>query len=370
MTTSSSAEAVGRQRRRSGRARREEVRTFVWRGGVGITGTHVTCDAAASASDLVFLSHAQAVGAPGQRRFPLRGAGRHQILATETTLTLLGRTGETLRRHALPASFGRPFTLGALRLELFPSGHLPGGAALLCELDGRRLIYAGSVRRGPPMLGATAAEVRNGDALCLDATFADARFRFPARAEALAAVRAFVADAQAAGRPPVLLVHPFGGALDAAEVLAQAGVALRGHRAVVGAAVAFRAAGIAAPVITRFSGRLQPGEALLWPPEASGAPQLRRLDRAVTALVSGWAVDPVAIARVQADVGIPLADRAGHDDLLALVTESGAQEIALCRGFAESFAEELRGRGLDAYALGPPRQMELFQPGDAVATRG
>ena len=62
-----------------------------------------------------------------------------------------------------------------------------------------------------------------------------------------------------------------------------------------------------------------------------------------------------------ADAGIALSNQSGHPDLLAYIEATGAREVAVTRGFSEAFAEELRGRGLDAYALGPPRQMELFR---------
>src|SRR5215212_8809017 len=110
-------------------ARRKPVtppRAFSHRAGVRVTGSHITCDAAGSAEDLVFLSHAQAIGALGTRRFPLRRAGRQELLATDQTLALLGPAGLSLRKHALPAPFGRPFVLGGLRVELTSSGHLPG----------------------------------------------------------------------------------------------------------------------------------------------------------------------------------------------------------------------------------------------------
>src|SRR4051812_12886197 len=183
-------------------ARRKSVaapaRAFSHRAGGRITGTHITCDAAGSAEDLVFLSHAQAVGALGPRRLPLRRAGRQELLATEGTLALLGAGGETLRKHALPAPFGRPFVLGGLRVEIFSSGHLPGAASLLCEVEGRQILYAGTIRREAPAFGAEACEIRSADALCVDGTFGDPRFSFPPREEALAQVLRFVEEALAA----------------------------------------------------------------------------------------------------------------------------------------------------------------------------
>src|SRR4051812_41740664 len=147
------------------------ARAFSHRAGVRISGTHITCDAVGSAEDLVFLSHAQAVGALGPRRLPLRRAGRQELLATDQTLALLGPGGQTLRKHALPAPFGRPFVLGDLRVQLFGSGHLPGAASLLCEVDERKLMYAGTIRTEAPALGAEPCVARNADAVCIDGTF-------------------------------------------------------------------------------------------------------------------------------------------------------------------------------------------------------
>lgn len=344
----------------AGAMKRPARRAFSFRAGIRIEGTHLTCDAHGSATDLVFLSHAQAVGAP-RTRLPLRGGGRRELLVTEGTLALLGPAGQTLRKHALPAPFGRPFSLGELRVELFPSGHLPGAASLLVETEGRRALYAGTIRRERPAFGAEPCAVRRAEAVCLDATFGDPRFSFPPADEALAALCAFVEQAAAAGRAPVLLVAPFGVALDAAAALAGRGFSARGHRSTVAAAAAFRAAGVDTPPIARFAGKLGPREVLLWPPEGRDAPMLRALPGAAFAFVSGFSLDPAMRDRMAADVAIPLSNQSGHPELLAYLAETGAREVALHRGFAEGLAEELRGRGYEAYALGPPRQMELFR---------
>jgi putative mRNA 3-end processing factor len=336
-------------------------RAFSHRAGVRITGTHITCDTAGSVDDLVFLSHAQAIGPLGPRRLPLRRAGRQELLVTDGTLTLLGPAGQTLRKHALPAPFGRPFVLGGLRVELFASGHLPGAASLLCEVDGRQVLYAGTIRREAPAFGADALQPRSADALCVDGTFGDPRFNFPPREEALAQVRRFVEEALAARRTPVLLAPVYGAAMDVAQALAGAGIGVRGHRAMVSAAAAFRAAGVKAPLVARFERKVGPREALLWPPEAREAPLLGVLESPTFAFVSGFSQDPDTRARMRADAGIPLSNQSGHSDLLGYIETTGAREVAVVRGFAEPFAEELRGRGLDAYALGPPRQMELFR---------
>src|SRR6185436_295296 len=154
--------------------RKTAARAFVHRGGgVRLAGTVIACDAAAS-TDLVFLSHAPAFALHARRALPRLGGGRRQLLTTEVTLALLGPVGERLKAHALPAGYGRPFSLGDLRLEMFPSGFMPGAASLLCERDGRRVVYSGPI-------GAAGADARAADALCIDATFGSQSLAFPVR---------------------------------------------------------------------------------------------------------------------------------------------------------------------------------------------
>ncbi|HET6283055.1 MAG TPA: hypothetical protein VFH73_18995, partial [Polyangia bacterium] len=217
-------------------------RTFTWRGGVRVRGSILACDAA-TGGDLIFLSHAQALEARATRLLPRPRSGKRQLLATETTLALLSSAvaggKDKLRSFMLTPAFGRPFTVGDLRLELFPSGHLPGSASLLCERTGGRLVYAGPVGAAGPTIAVPA--IRTADALCVDGTFAAPRFVFPPPAEALAAVVDAVRGALGAKRAPVVLARPLGPALDSAVALAAADIKLRAHRQVMAAAAAYRA---------------------------------------------------------------------------------------------------------------------------------
>jgi putative mRNA 3-end processing factor len=327
--------------------------------GVRLVGTNIACDA--QGGELVFLSHAQALGALGRRRSLPGRASRQELLVTEATLALLEEAGTQLRKRSLPTPFGRPFSLGAARVELFPSGYLPGSASLLVEIAGRRLLYAGTVRTGQATLGAVAAELRSADAICIDGTFGDPRYVFPPAEAALAATVAFVKQSMGQHAAAVLLTPPFGTALDVAAALAASGFGVRGHRAMVAAAAAFRATGAKVPAIARFAGKLGPEEVLLWPPEAREAPLLGQLGAARFAFVSGFSLDPEAMAHVKADVAIPLSNQTDYAQLLAYVEGTGAREVAVHRGHTETLAAALRARGLDAYPMGPPRQMDLFR---------
>jgi hypothetical protein len=319
---------------------------------VRVQGTIVACDASAG-SDLIFLSHATALDARATRALPRGRTGKRQLLTTELTLALLGAAGERLRAHALLAPPGRPFVLGPLRLELFPSGYMPGAASLLCDVAGRRVVYAGRVGRpGTP-------GVRTGDALCLDACFGEPGFAFPEPAEALEDVRRFVTGALAARRPPVVLVDEPGPALQAAGVLAAGGVRLRAHPTLVATAATFREAGLEAPPLGRFDGRLRAGEALLWPRTARQAARLRALEAPAVVLASPWAATPEGAARARADQGVALAAGADFAGLIHYVEATGASEVALLNLGGDDLPRALRDRGIDSYPLGPPRQFTI-----------
>jgi hypothetical protein len=333
---------------------RRNLRAFVYRSGIRISGTVVACDASAG-GDLVFLSHAAVIGARGRRALPRVGGGRRQILSTDLTLALLGPVGERLRAQALIAAYGRPFALGDLRLELFPSGYLPGSAALLCEREGRRVVYVGP-------LGEEAA-VRAADALCLDARFAARDVVFPTRAEADARLRQLVRDAWADGGAPVLLIEPPALALAIGLTLAAEGTGLRAHRAIMDAAAIYKRAELSVPSLQRFAGSLAPNEVLLWPAAAPALPRVAGARRPSFLSVSphphgGAPRAPLAVAR---PVVYPLG--LDFEGLERYVAATGASEVALVGAPDDDLVERLRGRGADAYRLGPPRQIDLFAAG-------
>lgn len=330
-------------------ARKSPDRAFVYRGGVRIAGTVLSCDATAG-GDLVFLSHAPAPGVKGRRARPQVGSGRRRLLATEETLALLGlHRADT---HALVAAPGRPFSLGGLRLELFPSGVMPGAASLLCEHEGRRILYAG------PVGLAADAEVRAAEALCLDASHALPGLTFPPLEIALATVGRAVRQVLGSGGAPVVVVASAVAALLVGDALAADRIELRAHRRIVLAAAAYRLAGLPGPVLARFSGRLAPGEVLLWPAGEKPPPR-RRGDRPQRRIEVGPEPSRENPGR-DADLRVTLSVTADFERLLRYTESTAAREVALVNAPTEDLRNALRDRGLGVYHLGPPRQVELF----------
>lgn len=333
----------------------DSTRSFSYRAGIRVPGTDITCDAAGFPSDLVFLSHANAL--PPRAQAALRG--RRQFVTTEATLRLLGEAGARLRERALPATFGQPFNLGAHRLEVLPSGYWPGAAALLGESETRRWLYLGAFCPEPLFAGVEPARLRRADALCVDASLADPDMHLPPRQEILAEIRAFAQACLREHGALVLLASPFGALAAVVVALADAGIAMRAHRRIAAVLGRMRSHSPGLPAIPRFAGKATDGEVLLWPRQARNAAALAALGELPLAIVSGVAAQPAAVAGMRVARGFALSNLPSFAEIIAAALATGAREIALFRGAAEATAASLRARGLDAYVLGPPRQMSL-----------
>jgi hypothetical protein len=277
-----------------------------WRDGVYLRAG-LWCDAQVKQA-MSFVSNAQA---PGRRH--------REVVTTEITRRLLGL------KRALAVPFGRPFSFGALRLELIPAGHMPGAAQLLVEDHGFRTVYAGVVdpRRG--------AETRPCDALIIDAALGHTTL--PPQDAELARLLAWVDDVLTARELPVLVL-PLELLATVASSLAHP---LRAHRLHVDTLRVLRDQGVKVPVARRLEGLPADGEVLLWPAGRA----LRELPRARVATAFG----PDWKLAAQADAGA----------LTAFIKETGATEIYLLRG------DDTLASALGARLLGPPEQLDLVR---------
>lgn len=332
-----------------GPSRLSQPPAVAWRDGVQLAGSIVWCDAG-RARDLCFVSHAH--------HLP-RGAHR-KLIASPRTLALLEAGGATLADEVLPVPFGRAFHLGELRLELYPSGHVPGAASLLLtDGAGRRIAYGGDVN--PVRALGEPAEVRACDALVLEAPLGELERPLPPRDEVRAhlveLVRRLVAE-----QPVVVLAPSLGAAQEALSVLARAGLALRAHPRIYAQTAACARLGMELPAAARFTRRLDAGEVLLWPLELAHSRGLTKLcvqQRAARVALSGLALDERAARTLGAEHVLPLSDHGDLPSLVDYVLASGARELYLTRGHGPRLVERFATHGVRVHPLAPPRQMEL-----------
>ncbi|MCX7869700.1 MAG: hypothetical protein N2322_07085, partial [Terrimicrobiaceae bacterium] len=100
------------------------------------------------------------------------------------------------------------------------------------------------------------------------------------------------------------------------------------------------------------------GHVVIAPPGASSGRALAAIRQRKSAALTGWALDPGAAFRLGVDAAIPISDHADYDELIEHVEAVGPSRVLTLHGFAADFARDLRARGIEAWALTGPDQLE------------
>ena len=315
-----------------------------WRDGVFLTGSSIWCDARRR-RDVCFASSALGVTS--------RGHG--QLIATPITMTLLGATNPG--QLAVPVR--KPFTLGKLKLELFPSGAALGAAALRVDFGDRSVVYASAVQPGDAGVATMdAGEVRRCDALVVDAPYGDKRQRLVSPAKAVVQLQSWVDKQIFAKRTAVVFVDNSMRALDVLRALTAAKQhdrwVVAAHRSI--RLTAQRGATVHLGLLVPPLASATRGNVIVWPLAARAAllPLLKQ--RSVATLwLSGEAHDKALVAAHGVDFGLAWAAAADRDALLEWIAASRAQTVYVTGRCATTVAQAIGGT-----VLGPPEQMRLF----------
>jgi len=234
--------------------------------------------------------------------------------------------------------YRRPIEWGGLRLTTYPAGHCLGSAMLLAEDGEQSLLYTGDFKLGDSAT-AEPAELPHADILIVESTYGQPEHRLPPRRQVIDQLLALVRGALADGAVPVVEAYALGKGQEVTKLLTDAGIPVLQHRSVFGVSL-----GRYEP----FTGKAEPGWAVVVPPRAGTGDQL---GRQVRIAVTGWAVDPRTKYRLRVDHALPLSDHADYDELFEAVARVSPRVIYCTHG-PLSFVERLRDAGHDARPLG------------------
>ncbi len=286
----------------------------------------------------------------------MRGAKHAQLIASQDSLNLLGPQ-ERAAGSRLPVPFGHPFTLGNHRIELFSSGHGLGAASLLVNVDGRKVVYAGTVNPRGSALGG-ALDHRSADILVISARYGGAGMAFPDPAVVLEKLRTRCAEIANAGGVAVLLVGDAGKALDLVQALGS-DVELQAHRGFHDAARRVRPKLFES--LRRWKASPVGGRVVLWPMQTRSKLDASALPAgSQVLLVSGQAADPACIEAAGASEGFVLSNQADNEELQRYIRSSGASQVYLTQSSDRGDALRNAFPKLHVEPIGPPEQLSLF----------
>lgn len=285
-------------------------------------------------------------------------AAHREVLLSEVTCHLM-RARLKGRRNEIALPFGVPWRDGdRADFTLVPAGHIFGSAQALIESGDGRLLYTGDfkLRRS---LAAEACEAPRADVLIMETTFGKPRYCFPPTEEILGQIAEFCVTAVAQDAVPILFGYSLGKAQEILAGLARAKLPVMLHTQAWRMTKIYESLGMVFPPHKEFDADTCAGHAIIASPQTSAASWLERIPSRRTATITGWALDSGARYRSRTDAAFPLSDHAGYDDLLAFVERVQPKLVHTTHGFAEEFAADLRGRGIEAWPLGAPHQLEL-----------
>ncbi len=277
------------------------------------------------------------------------------LCASPSAGLLRRRFGADARVESI--EYGRPMTLGDVRVSFHPAGHVLGSAQIRIESADGVWVVAGDYKRAADPTCPAFEPVRC-DTFITESTFGLPIYRWDETRSVIDDIAAWWRGNGAAGRTSVLFCYTIGKAQRLlAELMRVSDRPLYVHGMMLGMIEAYREAGVSmlpvTPVIER-TGRGKSaaasfaGELVLAPLSARGTPWMRRLGDVSDAFASGLMRVRGVRRQRGFDRGFVLSDHADWPALLQTIEETGAARVLATHGYAEPLARYCSERGLDS----------------------
>lgn len=285
--------------------------------------------------------------------------GRHAVtIATPATLRLMEARMGPCEGEAVALDFGSERLFDSFSMKLLPAGHVLGSAQAWIGCDGGTLLYTGDFKLREGITARPAAHC-HAETLVMETTYGLPKYVFPPEEEVFAGILKFCIEALEDSRTPVLLGYSLGKAQEILARLGGSGLPVMVHASIARLLPVYEAEGVLLPPYVAWNAAEAAGHVVICPPGAAGGRSLGAVPSRRVAMVSGWAMDPGAVHRWRCDAAFPLSDHAGYDDLLRHVEAVAPRRVLTLHGFASEFAADLRERGIEAWALTEPNQLNL-----------
>ena len=204
-------------------------------------------------------------------------------------------------------------------------------------------------------------EWRGAETLIMETTFGKPEFVFPPAEQVMSEMVQFCREALADGAVPVLLGYSLGKAQEILCAVGAAGLKPMLHGAVSKLTKIYREGVSGIPEFAEYEAAEMAGHVLICPPSVRNSHMIQRIKKRRVGMVTGWGLNPGAVHRYRVDAVFPLSDHAGYDDLWKYVELVQPKRVLTLHGYAAEFARDLRRRGVEAWSLVSPDQLEFAE---------
>jgi ATP-dependent DNA ligase I len=291
--------------------------------------------------------------------------GNHQevILSAVTGRLMAARLPGERIEHRL--AFGQTIQFRNAHLTLLPAGHIFGSAQIYLLHKDDSLLYTGDFKLRPGR-SAEPVEWCHAATLIMETTYGLPRYVFPPTESVIEELTRFCAEAIEERQVPILFGYSLGKAQEILAALQGSGFRILLHPQIYRLTRLYEEMRDRLPDYSEYDPATLTGSVLICPGGANRTRLVQQIRNRRTAMLTGWALNPGAVHRYQCDAVFPLSDHADYPDLIRYVELVQPQRVLTLHGFAREFAEDLRRRGVEAWALGEGNQLELFLPASTV----
>jgi putative mRNA 3-end processing factor len=313
--------------------------------GIRIVGSELYLDAKKK-SPLSFVSHAHS-----------DHVRRHdRIIATPATISLINQRHR--KTNAVALEYHQPYQIDDFEIELIPSGHILGAAQILVQQDGFKLIYTGDFKPGKNQT-ADPLEVRQADILIMESTFGAPEFVFPREWETIERLTKFIDKCFQSGIVPVVMGYATGKSQEALKILGDLDYQVSIHSSIAQIVAVYEQHGVEFKNYQIYQGEDLRERVLLIPPHLARSHSVEKIWRTRKLILTGWAVQPGAKYRYNADEALVMSDHADFNQLIEFVHQVQPEKVFITHGY-DSFVYYLRKEGFKAGLLEETPQLSLF----------
>lgn len=281
-------------------------------------------------------------------------SGHGAVLATHETIEIMKvRYGENCAGAFQPLKLGETITINGVGVRLAPAGHILGSAQVVLEWAGKRAVISGDYKRATDPT-CTPFEPVPCDVFVTEATFALPVFRHEKAAHEVEKLLGSMAAEP--DRTHLIGAYNLGKCQRMIRVIRDAGYSepIYLHGAVIALTELYQRLGVdlgdVRPATTEDAKSLS-GGIVMCPPSALGDRWSRRFGDPVNAFASGWMRVRGRARQHGVELPLVVSDHVDWPELIATVTEVGAEEIWVTHGREDALVHYLATRGIKARAL-------------------
>ncbi|QEG23033.1 ligase-associated DNA damage response exonuclease [Mariniblastus fucicola] len=295
--------------------------------------------------DRALITHAHADHARwGSKKYLAAASSRHALRI---------RMGDKADLEFQP--FGKPVTIGGVRVTFYPAGHILGSAQIKIEKDGYSTVVSGDYKRTNDPTCQPFEPVRC-NTFVTESTFGLPIYRWPDPQNVFDQINEWWRNNQQSGTASMLLAYSLG---KAQRLLAGVDASIGPiytHGAVHKLNAGYEASGIALPATT-YVGDVDPKETdwsralIVAPPAAAGTRWAQRFGKLSVGMASGWMQIRGTRRRRSMDRGFILSDHVDWSSLLQTIRETEAENVWVTHGYSSIVARHLETMGLNASVI-------------------